>query len=145
VYAYLPLQVVSPLTLAPALADSPVGFLAWLLDKFQGWSDGEAGLAVDDVLTEATTYLASDSVASSFVAYSDLLTGASTLPPGRRIEVPSAYAAYPDPRLVAPPADFVRRSRHLVRYSTPPRGGHFPALEVPDLFVEDLRSFLALV
>ncbi|WP_198286986.1 hypothetical protein [Frankia sp. QA3] len=56
---------------------------------------------------------------------------------------PSGWpSTYPDPRIVPPPADFVARSRNLVRCCEPPRGGHFPALEVPDLLIEDLAEFI---
>ncbi|WP_250285880.1 epoxide hydrolase family protein [Frankia sp. CiP1_Cm_nod2] len=149
--AYLLLQVTAPLTLAPALADSPAGFAAWALEKFHLWSDpnananaagGGPALTADDIITEMMIYLASGSVASSLVAYSEFLAGPITLPPGRVIEVPSAFAAFPDPRVVTPPASFVARSRNLVRFTEPPRGGHFPALEVPEIFTADLAGFV---
>ncbi|EFC82196.1 epoxide hydrolase family protein [Parafrankia sp. EUN1f] len=145
--AYFLLQLTAPLTLAPALADSPAGFAAWVLEKFHLWSDPAAtgsgpALTTDDIITEMMIYLVSGSVTSSLVAYSELFTDPITLPPGRAIEVPSAFAAFPDPRVVTPPASFVARSRNLVRFTEPPRGGHFPAIEVPDIFAVDLAEFV---
>lgn len=145
--AYFLLQATAPLTLAPALADSPAGFAAWVLEKFHLWSDqngtgGGPSLTLDDIITETMIYLVSGSVASSLVAYSEFFVDPITLPPGRVIEVSSAFAAFPDPRVVTPPASFVARSRNLVRFTEPPRGGHFPALEVPDIFAADLADFV---
>ncbi|MCL9792741.1 epoxide hydrolase family protein [Frankia sp. AgKG'84/4] len=146
--AYFLLQLTAPLTLAPALTDSPAGLAAWLLEKFQLWSDrrgaadDESTITMDDLVTEIMIYLVSGSVASSLVAYSEFFSESITFPPGSIIRTPSAFASYPDPRVVPPPASFVARSRNLVRFTEPPRGGHFPALEVPDLFAEDLAGFI---
>ncbi|TDX08277.1 epoxide hydrolase family protein [Kribbella sp. VKM Ac-2566] len=146
--AYFPLQLHTPLTLAPGLSDSPVGLAAWFMEKYRLWTDrrgddGELGVDIDDVLTEVMIYLVSGSVASSLVAYGEFFDGPLTLPPGERISVPSGYAAYPDPRGVDAPASFARRTRNLAYWSSPERGGHFPALEVPEVFVADLRAFVA--
>ncbi|MCK9926597.1 epoxide hydrolase [Frankia sp. Mgl5] len=145
--AYFLLQATAPLTLAPALADSPAGFAAWVLEKFHLWSDQNGtsdgpALTLDDIITEIMIYLVSDSVASSLVAYAEFLSDPITLPPGRVIEVASAFAAFPDPRVVTPPASFVARSRNLTCFTEPPRGGHFPSLEAPDVFAADLTGFI---
>ncbi|SQD96461.1 hypothetical protein FMEAI12_3640084 [Parafrankia sp. Ea1.12] len=60
----------------------------------------------------------------------------------RVIEVASAFAAFPDPRVATPPASFVARSRNLTHFTEPPRGGHFPSLEAPDVFAADLAGFI---
>ncbi len=145
--AYFLLQVTAPLTLAPALADSPAGFAAWVLEKFHLWSyqngtGGDPALTLDDIISETMIYLVSGGVASSLVAYSEFFIDPITLPPGRVIEAPCAFAAFPDPRVVTPPASFVARSRNLVRFTEPPHGGHFPALEAPDIFAADLADFV---
>jgi pimeloyl-ACP methyl ester carboxylesterase len=146
--AYFQLQLHTPLTVAPALSDSPVGLAAWFMEKYRLWTDRrggerELGVDTDDVLTEVMVYLVSGSVASSLVAYSEFFDGPLTLPPGERITVPSGYASYPDPRGADAPHSFARRTRDLVYWSTPQRGGHFPALEAPEAFAADLRAFLA--
>ncbi|WP_373693978.1 alpha/beta fold hydrolase [Parafrankia sp. BMG5.11] len=84
--AYFLLQATAPLTLAPALADSPAGFAAWVLEKFHLWSDQNGtsdgpALTLDDIITEIMIYLVSDSVASSLVAYAEFLSDPITLPP----------------------------------------------------------------
>ncbi len=63
------------------------------------------------------------------------------MPSGTRITVPTAFAAYPDPRTVAPPREWVERGYAVTRWRDMPRGGHFAAMEVPDLFVADLRDW----
>ncbi len=55
---------------------------------------------------------------------------------GARAAVPTAFAAYPDPRSPAPPREWMDRGYDVVRWRDMPRGGHFAAMEVPDLFVE---------
>ena len=59
----------------------------------------------------------------------------------RRVTVPTAFAAYPDPRLPMPPRSWVKRGYAVTRWTEPPRGGHFAAMEAPDLFVRDLRAW----
>lgn len=63
------------------------------------------------------------------------------MPEGARVSVPSAFAAYPDPRTASPPREWVERGYALARWRDMPRGGHFAAMEVPDLFVADLRDW----
>lgn len=145
--AYLLLQTTAPMTLVPALSDSPIGLAAWILEKFYLWAEQTEAEqpwrdAEDDLITELMIHLLSGSTASSLTAYAEYFTEPVTFPANRRIEVPSAFASYPDPHTVAPPASFVARSRNLVRYERLPHGGHFPAIEVPEIFTEDLRAFI---
>jgi microsomal epoxide hydrolase len=141
--AYFSQQISAPGTLAPALLENPVGVLAWVAEKLHLWSDPTLGdLSPDDLITEVMIHLVSRSTATSLFAFSDYFTEPITLPAGSRITVPSGFSAYPDPRLVAPPRGFVSRSRNLVYYDVPPAGGHFPALEVPAEFTDDLLRSL---
>jgi pimeloyl-ACP methyl ester carboxylesterase len=145
--AYFLLQLMTPQTIAPALLDSPVGLAAWMMEKFRLWSDRregdpETGIGLDDILTEVMVYLVTGTVGTSLVAYSEYFDGPLTLPPGERIEVPSGYASYRDPRGALAPRSFAERTRDLVYWSEPARGGHFPSLEAPETFVADMRAFL---
>jgi pimeloyl-ACP methyl ester carboxylesterase len=148
---YSIIQGTRPQSLSPAMADSPVGAAAWVLEKFHGWSDGR-GRSFDEIfpwdrlLTEVMVYLVTGTFATAAWIYAAFMPeGSATFPPGQRVEVPTAFAAYPDPVFPAPPRSFMERSHNVVQWTEMPRGGHFPALEGPDLFVEDVRRFGRLV
>jgi len=88
------------------------------------------------------TYLVTDTFNTAAWIYAAVFAeGSSALPPGQRVEVPTAFAAFPDPAFPPPPRSFMERSHHVVRWTEIPRGGHFPFLETPDLLVDDVRAF----
>jgi pimeloyl-ACP methyl ester carboxylesterase len=130
-------QMTRPLTLAAGLADSPAGLLAWLDEKYQAWSDQPP----DDefVLTQASVYWFTGTIATSFRPYFEYARHAT-----RRVEkvtVPTAVAVFPKD-LAHPPRSWAERTYHVVRWTEMPRGGHFAALEAPDLLAADIRAFL---
>ncbi len=146
--AYLMQQATKPQTLAMALMDSPMGTAAWILEKFHGWSDlSERGLldvyTRDQLLTNVMIYLVNDAIATSVWYYNALFQeGGNGLPEGERCETPTAFASYPGERyLLAPPQSWVRRTYNLVRWTDMPRGGHFAAMEEPEIYIEDLRAW----
>jgi pimeloyl-ACP methyl ester carboxylesterase len=129
-----------------ALSDSPMGTAAWIAEKFWAWSDNNGDLdktfSKDELLTNIMLYLLSDSgVEGSFRFYRairDELRWAFV--PGR-IEVPTSVALFPrEYPMGRPPLQTAKRWYNIVRYTPMPRGGHFAALEQPDLFVNDLRE-----
>ena len=144
---YAVIQGTRPQSLGFAMQDSPVGAAAWMLEKFYDWSDRRERpfaevFTPDQLLTEVMIYLVTDTFTTSTWIYPAYLMEASaTLPAGKRVEAPTAFAAYPDPVFSQPPRSFMARSHNVVRWSQLPRGGHFPAIEVPDLFVQDLQQF----
>lgn len=144
---YAVIQGTRPQSLGFAVQDSPVGAAAWLLEKFCAWSDRRQRdvlgiFTPDQLLTEVTLYLVTDTFTTSTWLYPAYFQeGSATLPEGRRVEVPTAFAAFPDPVFPAPPRAFMERSHNVVRWSAPPEGGHFPALEVPDLYLGEIRAF----
>jgi pimeloyl-ACP methyl ester carboxylesterase len=145
--AYAVLQGTRPLSLAYAMADNPVAQAAWLVERFHDWSDlrqrpfGEV-FTNDQLITNAMIYLMNDAFTSATYYYAAALTeGVRQMPQGRRVEVPTAFTSYPDPRMPAPPLSWVERGYALSRWVEQPRGGHFAAMEVPDLFVDDLRAW----
>ena len=146
--AYLMEQATKPQTLAMALMDSPMGTAAWIIEKFHGWSDlSQRGLLEvytrDQLLTNVMIYLVNDAIATSVWYYNALFQeGGNQLPEGRRCETPTAFASYPGERyIVAPPRSWAERAYNITRWTEMPRGGHFAAMEVPDVFVEDLRAW----
>ena len=145
--AYADLQGTKPLSLAYAMADAPVAQLAWLVERFHDWADlcdrpFEEVFSKDRLLTNALFYLATDSFETATWYYAGARAeGARRMPTGTRVSVPTAFAAYPDPRTAAPPRAWVERGYAITRWREMPRGGHFAAMEVPALFVADLREW----
>lgn len=141
--AYQHQQQTRPLSLAPGLSDSPAGLLAWIIEKYRAWSDCDGDLSsrfTDDfLLTQASLYWFTNSIASSFRPYWEFAQGLTT-----RVEtvtVPTAVALFPHD-LAQPPRSWIERTYNLTRYSLMPRGGHFAPYEEPDLLADDLRAFL---
>jgi pimeloyl-ACP methyl ester carboxylesterase len=144
--AYAKQQATRPQTIGYSLVDSPVGLLAWLLDKFAEWSDTEDSpfetISRDRILDNVTLYWLTRTGASAARVYYE---SHDALDPHLRVDVPSAITIYPRDVERCPRPWAQERYRQIVRWGTPERGGHFPSMEVPELFVEDLREGLAAV
>jgi pimeloyl-ACP methyl ester carboxylesterase len=153
---YSHIQRTKPQTLAYAMMDSPVGVAAWIIEKFAAWSDlpesadGRRDLGArysdDQLLTNVMIYLVTRSFATASWLYKGV--GAETAAMARapsRVTAPTAFAAFPDPVFPPPPRSLLEKTFNLVRYTPMPRGGHFAALEAPDLFAADLRAFARML
>ncbi len=144
--AYAKQQATRPQTIGYSLVDSPVGLLAWILDKFAEWTDTEDSpfetISRDRVLDDVTLYWLTRTGASSARIYYE---SHNSLDPGLRVDVPSAISVYPRDIEKYPRALAQERYRRIVRWNAPETGGHFPSLEVPGYFVKDLREGLAAV
>ncbi|MGI4870875.1 MAG: epoxide hydrolase family protein [Janthinobacterium lividum] len=142
--AFLLLQGSKPQTLAFALVDSPLGYAAWVTEKFNAWTDNNGNLenafTKDELLTHIMLYLVSGSVQSSLHAYYDW----TKLAPTPIITVPTAFASFPKEPIV-PPREWVEANVNLLQYSQMPAGGHFPAWEEPVLYSDDLRTFFTKI
>ena len=145
--SYATLQGTKPQSLAYAMANNPVAQAAWLVERFHDWADlrdrpFEQVFSRDDLLTDVMIYLMNDAFITSTWYYAGAAAeGVRRMPPGFRVTVPTAFAAYPDPRSPSPPRSWVERGYAVDRWLDQPRGGHFAAMEVPDLFVDDLRAW----
>ncbi|MCC6237568.1 MAG: alpha/beta fold hydrolase [Dehalococcoidia bacterium] len=143
---YSHIQRTRPQTLGYALLDSPVGLLAWMLEKFWRWSDhGEdlwATFDRDAVLANVTLYWLTGTALSSARTYYERAREEPPHVPRARLEVPTAFARYPAEPWQAPRA-LIERSFDLVRWTEQPRGGHFAAMEQPELFASDVRAFFS--
>jgi microsomal epoxide hydrolase len=142
--AYTMIQGTKPQSLAFGLTDSPVGLAGWIIEKFQAWSDCdgdiEKAFTKDELLTNIMIYWVTRTIKSSFGFYRNMYF--SMPQPGQRIEVPAAFARFPrDIPGVDPPRSLAERHLQIERWTQMPRGGHFAALEQPDLLVDDVRSF----
>lgn len=137
--AYAQLQSTKPTTAAYGLADSPAGLAGWIVEKLRSWSDDfEATFPPDELLTHVTLYWVTGTIGSSFGPYVERPTAAEA---AGRVEVPTALARFAKD-LVPAPREFAERFFDVRRWTDYDRGGHFAALEVPDLFARDLRAFL---
>jgi len=141
-YAYGHVQKTRPLTLGYALADSPAGLGIWIWEKFREWSDPRSQISLDDILANITIYWATNTIASSMRLYLESSKTLLRFAAGERLTTPCAIARFP---LEAPfpPRSWIERVYDVTRWSEFPAGGHFAALEQPELFAEDLK--LALV
>lgn len=145
--AYSQLQASKPQSLALAMAGNPVGQASWIIERFHDWADlrerpFEAVFTRDQLLTNAMIYLMADAFTTSTWYYAAATKNKTRkLQPGQRVEVPTAFTLYPDPRHPRPPRSYAEKGFNVRRWTEMPRGGHFPAMEVPDLWVENLRAW----
>jgi len=144
--AYMAIQGTRPQTLGYALNDSPLGLAAWLVEKYRAWSDCggelERSFSRDELLTQVTLYWVTGCITSSMRLYYEQRHGEAGLPAGERVEVPTAFADFPA-EILRQPRAWVERSYRIVRWTEMPRGGHFAALEEPELLAADIRAAFA--
>jgi microsomal epoxide hydrolase len=146
--AYGALQGTRPQSLSWLAAGNPVGQAAWITERFHDWSDLRTK-SFDQVhpksalLTNIMIYVMTGSLGSAGWLYRGMREeGGWVLPAGERCETPTALALFPgDPFYSAPPRSWAERAYNIVRWTDIPRGGHFAAMEEPDLFVQDLRAW----
>ena len=150
-YAYGAIQGTRPLTLGYGLNDSPAGLAAWIVDKFWAWSDHGGNLdskfSKDRLLTNIMIYWVTETMPSSVRLYYESSHPAgykSVQRPPRNGRVPVGVALFPK-EIHIPARKWVEKSYNLIHWTEMPRGGHFAAMEEPQLFVEDVRAFFRKV
>ena len=140
---YSQIQGTKPQTLGYALNDSPVGQAAWIVEKFRAWcdcdGDPESVFTRDELLTNIMIYWVTQTATSSARLYYESRHASSPRGPGR-IEVPTGAAIFPYELFISP-RKWADAQYNITHWTEMPRGGHFAAMEQPELFVEDLRSF----
>ncbi|MFB9929226.1 epoxide hydrolase family protein [Amycolatopsis halotolerans] len=138
---YAIIQSTKPQTLAYGLTDSPAGQLAWIAEKFRAFSNTDHDLIDrDDLLANVSIYWFTRTAASSSRIYADQdVQWGAALPSST---VPTAVAVFPDD-IGLPLRSLAERTDRIARWTEFPRGGHFPALEEPDLLIGDLRAFFS--
>jgi len=136
-------QQTRPLTLAQGLSDSPSGLLAWILEKYRGWSDSHGDVSTrfsdDFLLTQASLYWFTNAISTSFRPYYE--RHHQLAPRIERIEVPTALALFPADLGGRQPRSWAERTYNITRYTSMPRGGHFAAHEEPELLANDITAF----
>jgi epoxide hydrolase len=139
---YARVQAQRPHTIAHALADSPAGQLAWIVEKFKEWTYRAAvpedAVSRDRILTNVMLYWLTNTAASSARLYKDS-AAAFGLP--QVLKVPLGIAVFPG-ELAPPVRRFAERTNpNITSWTEFKAGGHFAALEVPDLLTGDIRQF----
>lgn len=139
--AYQQIQATKPQSLGYAMNDSPAGLAAWIIEKFRAWCDCDGNIesrfTKDDLLTNVMIYWVTETATSAMRIYYENRVAP---PVTGRVAVPTACALFPK-EITMPPRKWVEASYNLVRWTEMPRGGHFAALEQPQLLVDDVRAF----
>lgn len=146
-FGYMNLHGIKPNTVAFALADNPLGTAAWILEKFHAWSDHGGDIleafTLEQLCANVSLYAFTDTIDSSIRFYEGFhreLGGAYC--PADRIAVPTAMAIFPRELLPArPPRSWADRHYDIRRWTPMPRGGHFAAMEEPELLTTDIQAF----
>lgn len=138
-FGYARIQSTRPQTLAYGLTDSPVGQLAWIVDKFQSFTHGsevpEDAVDRDRMLTNVMLYwLTGTAGSSASIYYEDKHSGAWPRPSG----VPTGVVVFAEDISIR---RYAEQSNNIVHWSEFDRGGHFAALEAPNLLIADVREF----
>ncbi len=141
-------QATKPQTLSYAMMDSPVGVAAWIIEKMRGWSDIKNGdiesvYSKDILLSNIMIYLVTKTFnTASWIYYGRREEGGRFLPKDHLpLKVPTAIAKFPKEYLEWAPKSYVERIYNVQQRTEMPAGGHFAALEQPDLLIKDIRKF----
>ena len=143
-FGYAAIQGTRPQTLGYGLADSPVGQAMWIYEKFQAWSDNKGdpaeAISVDHMLDDITLYWLTNTAASSARLYYESFAKDFVRMP---LELPVAVSIFKGD-IFAPPKVWGEETySKLFYWNEVPKGGHFAALEQPELFVAELRKSFA--
>lgn len=145
---YSAIQGTKPQTVGYALEDSPVGLAGWIVEKFRAWSDCggdvERSFTRDQLLTNVSVYWFTATATSSARLYFEMRRAGAAAVPQAPITVPTGVANYPG-EVTKVPRAWAERRYNITHWVDMPRGGHFAAMEVPQLFVDDVRAFFRTV
>ncbi len=138
-------QSTRPQTLGYGLVDSPVGQLAWIMEKFWAWTDcdghPENALGRDEMLDNVMLYWLTASAASSARLYWESF---GKIRGKGRVDVPTGVASFPK-EIIRAPRNWCEVDYNITHWTTMERGGHFAAFEQPEAFTEDVRTFFATI
>ena len=141
---YQGIQGTKPQTLAYGLNDSPAGLAAWIVEKFRTWSDCDGDVerrfTTDELLTNIMIYWLTNTINSSCRLYYENRHHPWWVGKEERITTPTGVAVFPR-EIIRPPKEWAERVYNIQRWTEMPRGGHFAAMEEPELLVEDIQAF----
>ncbi len=139
------IQGTRPQTLAYGLTDSPAGLAAWIVDKFRAWSDCdgviENAIPRDEMLANISLYWFTGAIGSSFWPYYARMHG--PWPIAGPVNVPAGYVEFPKEILKPPRSLAARTYSDIRRWTAAERGGHFAAMEQPEVLAREVREFFA--
>ena len=146
--AYAFLHSTKPATLAPGLNDSPAGLCAWILEKFNGWSDNNENIenvfTKDELLSNISLYWFTQTIYSSIFIYHENSKWPVKLQKNEFVKVPVAFAKFPK-ELPTPPRSYIEKGFNIQRWTEMPAGGHFAAAEQPLLLATDIKDFFSSI
>lgn len=137
---YYMIQGSRPQTLAYGLTDSPAGLLAWIAEKFTEWADPASVIDRDQMLTNVSVYWLTGTANSAARLYAEFGRSGGGWGKVEPSTVLSGVAQFPY-EIFPPIRRFAERSNHIVHWTEFEHGGHFAAMEQPDLLVKDVRDF----
>ncbi|WP_144141976.1 epoxide hydrolase family protein [Paraburkholderia sp. BCC1884] len=141
---YAHMHSTKPQTLAASLNDSPVGLAAWIGEKFRAWSDCDGDVervfSKDELLTNISLYWYTQSMGSAIQMYWENRLQPMRFAREPRVMPPVGYAHFPK-ELSHPPRSWLERSFDVVQWTDMPSGGHFAAMEKPELLATEIRKF----
>lgn len=142
--AYSSMHATKPLTAAYGLNDSPVGLCAWIIEKFNSWSDNNGNIentfTKDELLANVTLYWLTQSIYSSMRIYYENSKKPVAFNENESVKVPVGFARFPK-ELPTPPRSYVEKGYNIQNWTEMPAGGHFAAVEQPGLLANDLKDF----
>jgi len=143
--AYQMIQGTRPQTLSFGLNDSPLGLAAWMTEKFRAWTDCDGdplnALSYDQMLRHISLYWFTGCIGASFWPYYDRMHSPWPLTADETIDVPVGYAQFPHEIYLPPQSLAARQYTNIQRWTEMPRGGHFAAMEQPDLLANEICEF----
>lgn len=145
--AYFMVHATKPQTLGYGLNDSPAGLASWIVEKFNGWSDTKGNIensfTKDELLTNIMIYWVTQTINTSIRSYLEDARAMYSQPggfqPAKPSTPPAAVAVFPAEAQT--PREWAERSVNVQRYNKMPKGGHFAALEVPEVWANDVKAF----
>jgi pimeloyl-ACP methyl ester carboxylesterase len=146
-YAYADLQATKPQTAGYGLTDSPAGLAAWVVEKWRSWGDTagdpDARYGRDLLLSTLTVFWATETIASSMRLYWEKRRAGPAFGPGDAVTVPTGIAVFANEHVPEgrPPREWAERMYAVRRWTEMPRGGHFAAVEDPELVARDVAAF----
>ncbi|WP_199907763.1 epoxide hydrolase family protein [Leeuwenhoekiella sp. MAR_2009_132] len=142
--AYSYIQSTKPITLAFALNDSPIGLCAWIIEKFNSWSDNNGEIysvfTKDELLANVTLYWITQTIHSSIRMYNENSKHPLKFGENDFINVPVGFAKFPK-ELPTPPRSYIEKGFNITHWTEMPVGGHFAGMEQPNLLAKDIKDF----
>ncbi len=141
---YQRIQGTKPQTLAYGLTDSPAGLAGWITEKWRSWSDCDGEIekrfTKDEILTNISIYWFTGTINSSTRYYQEAFSNPALNRFTEWIETPCGFSVFPE-EIISAPRSWIERGCNVQQWSEHDRGGHFAAMEEPELLAQDVRDF----